>query len=461
MTDDEKLKRLGLDKIAFLILLLVGLLIAKLIVSSRGNFKLSKPFAAAGCGVSASIPVGGGFQQHSTNGFEYNDNEFRLSSIMRISNDEALMVHWRYFIIPFKKSVAQRFEQQASDIEGDIEKTGQEKFGQLTFDYARIVSQKNSILFISATTLLPDGRSLSLEITQKGNDINLADKIFSSVAASAVFEPDNPLANGTKLLKNFKNKSLADFIKNKLQQNYYFIENFTGQTIGFITDAMSIQPVSGRDKGVDKKNSDSPRSEAGMLFAANLYLLQVGVNSFAEQSLLHGEPDLKTFKWVCLQNDLLINHQTTISIELNSKNQLTIRSDKNELDLTSTDSIIPDILTDAFIYTFVVSDFNSLMVDYLFSDGRLNPVLISKADKQQISDPNITFAVTTQFFGVDASRQINYLDKNGQILKTEVRGKLSYKLERTNENQIIARFPAWKGKIEQIGEILEESKIKK
>ncbi|MGA2915763.1 MAG: hypothetical protein ABSE89_07025 [Sedimentisphaerales bacterium] len=445
MIDSEKTRRFGLDKVAFLLLLLAGLLIAKLIVSSRGSFKLSKPVMLGGCGVSVSVPTGAGFQV-ITDGFEYNDNEFRLSSAMQISNDAVVKVNWRYFIVPFKRTTAERFEEQAAYIDGNIEKTGSEKFGQLTFDYARIVSSKNSTLLLSATTLLPDGRTLSLEVAQKGRDVNLVDKIFRSLTASATFTPDNPLANGKKLINDFKNKTLADLIRKRQQQNFFFIQNYTDSPIGFTTDAIAVK-------------TDKPRFTGGSLIAANLYLLKVGVQSFAEQSLLRGEPNLQSFKWVSRQSDLLINRQTTTSIELDKEDKLTIRSEKIEQTFTSAPTIIPDILMDFLIESFLQSDFNSVMVDTLLSDGRVIPAVIAKARKQQYTDPNISFAVDIQFLGMDGGRQATYFDKNGQILKSEVHGKISYKLEKTDKEHLISVFPDWREKLGQIGQyIFEENK---
>ena len=245
MTDGEKLRRIGLDKAALFFLLLAGLFFAKLIISSRNNFKLSKPVALQGTGLAVSVPAGGGFKQLS-DGFEYNDNEFRLGCVLQISSNAAVSVHWRYFLLPFEKTTSERFETQASAIAGNIEKTGSEQFGQFTFDYAEIVSEKTPTLLFCGTTQLPDGRTLTLEVGQRGQNIDFAEEIFKSLAASVTFTPDNPLAKGAELLSNFRSKDLADISQKKTEQNYYYIKNYTGQSLGFITDAISIKADSPR-----------------------------------------------------------------------------------------------------------------------------------------------------------------------------------------------------------------------
>jgi hypothetical protein len=453
MTDSEKLRRFGLDKIALFLLLLAGFFFAELIVSSRAHFKLSKPIALEGCGLAVSVPTGG-FKQLS-DGFEYNDNEFRLSCIMQISSDSAVMVHWRYFIVPFKKTVAERFETQASDIGGTIEKTGSEQFGQFTFDYARIVSQlpdksgKTATLLLSGTTQLPDGRTLTLEVAQKSYDIDLAEKIFRSLAASITFTSAGPLADGRKLLDNFRQKALADILQKEALQNYYYIKDYTSRSMGFATDAISL------------KNN---RHDANSLTAVSLYFIHLGVNPFAEQSLFRSDPNIQTFKWISQQSNLAINRELTTIIELDREGTVTVQSttgktlpERNVIqNFTFTSTMLPEILSDTFVESFLQSSFNSVMVDLILSDGRIMPALLTKAEPQKTVQPNAASAVKIVFFGTNAHEQTIYFDSSGKIVLSEIRGKLSYKLERTQRDLLVADFPGWLEKLELIEQYINE-----
>jgi hypothetical protein len=461
MTDSEKLRRFGLDKIALFLLLLAGFFFAQLIVSSRAHFKPSKPVVLPGCGLAVSVPAGG-FKQLSE-GFEYNDNEFRLSCIMQISSDSAVMVHWRYFIVPFKKTVAERFEAQASDIGGAIEKTASEQFGQFTFDYARIFSEKNATLLLSGTTQLPDGRTLTLEVAQKSYDIDLAEKIFRSLAASVTFTPASPLADGRKLLDNFRQaysaeagasaakagKAIADILQKNTLQNYYYIKDYTGQSMGFATDAISL------------KNN---KRDANSLTAVSLYFIHLGVNPFAEQSLFRSDPNIQTFKWISQQSNLVINRELITSIELDRESTVTIQSTTGKTlperivsqNFTFTSSALPEILSDTFVESFLQSSFNSVMVDLILSDGRITPALLTKAEPQKTAQPNAASAVKIVFFGTDAREQTTYFDSSGKIVLSEIRGKLSYKLERTQRDRLVADFPGWLEKLELIEQYINE-----
>jgi hypothetical protein len=439
MTNHEKLRRLGLDKIALLLLLAAGLFLAKLVISSRSNFKLSEPVILQGSGLAVSVPTGRGFTQ-PLEGFQYDDNEFRLISVLQINNNTAISISWRYFLLPPEETAFERFHTQAADIKGSIEKTGSELFGQFTFDYAEIFSAKKPALLFSGTTLLPDGRTLSLEVMQKGLSADLAEKIFKTTIASATYTPDNPMAKGKELLDNFRRNTLADMLQKQAEQNYYYIKNYTGQTLGFTTDTASVK---------------NDVLQANSLVAANLYFFKSGINAFAEQTVFHSKPNLQTFKWASLQRDFLTNRKLTTSIELNSQGTISVHKRDTVQNFTFTPTMLPEIFLDTFIKSFLQSSFDSVMVDLILSDGRIRPVIITRAEPQKAAS-----AVKAAFFGTSVTYQTIYLDSNGNTLASEVQGRISYKLQRAQKEDIIADFPQWADKIEQIEKTFQEESEK-
>lgn len=435
MTDSEKLRRFGLDKTAFFLLLLAGLFLAKLIISRQTDFKPSEPVALQGCGLAVSVPAGGGFKRLS-DGFEYNDNEFRFSCILQINSDSAVSVQWRYFLLPMEKTASERFEIKAASIQGHIESTGADKFGNFTFDYAKIISEKTAAVLFCGTTQLPDGRTLTLDVAQKGQNIDLAEKIFNSLAASVTFTPDNPLAKGAELLNNFRSKDLAAIVQKKARQNYYYIKNYTNQSMGFVTDALGFKAD----------------SNAGSFAAASLYLVQSGAIAFAEQSLFVAEPNMQTFKWASFQSDLSINRNSATSIELDRQGLVTVQKQNVVQNFALTSTMLPEIILDVFINSFLQSTLDSVMIDAILSDGRIKPVLIVRTAVGKNSQINAASAVETVFFGADKSQQTTYFDDDGKILLGEMHGRISYKLENAERERLITDFPAWDEKIRQIGQ---------
>ena len=437
MTDTKKLKQIGLDKIAFLVLLIAGLICAKLIVSSRSSFKLSKPLSLDGTGLSVSIPAGGGFVRTS-DGFSYLDNEFRLGCILQTGRNTAVSVHWRYFILPLKQTASEKFIADANSIDGIIESSQTKQFGQFSFEYARIVAEKKTIVLLCGITRLPDGRTLTLEVMQKGRDFNIADKIFNSVIESVSFKAENPLADGIKFLNNFKQKNLADIIGKKTEQSYYYIQDFTDKKLGFATDAAGIRP--------DGKNNS--------IVAAGLYFLHSGRIAHAERDFFAGEPNMHTFKWANSQSDLLINREVPTSIELDAEGMITVQKTNNLQNFTLSPSMMPEVLFDAAVEDFLHSDFNSVMIDLILSDGRIKPAIIKKADPNGYPQLKAAFAAEVKLFDFSAANQTVYLDADGRTLLSEVRGSFSYRMQRTEKEKLAADFPQWLEKIEQIEQYL-------
>jgi hypothetical protein len=314
----------------------------------------------------------------------------------------------------------------------------------MTFDYAEISSQKTAVLLFSGITQLPDGRTLTLEVNQKGQNIDLAEKIFKSLIASVTFTADSPIAKGSKLLASFRQKDLADISKKKTEQNYYYIKNYADQNLGFVTDAVSFK-------------ADS--HDVNPLAAASLYFIRSGISSLAEQSLLRCDPNLQSFKWMTQQSDLLINRDLTTSIELDREGIVTVQRRNIIQDFVFTSTMLPEILFDVLIESFLQSDFNSVMVDIILPEGQIAPALITRVEPQNVTEPNAASAVKIAFFGANAGEQTIYFDDSGKTLLSEVHGKASYKLKRVDRERLIADFPDWLEKIKQIEQhILEKSK---
>ena len=150
------------------------------------------------------------------------------------------------------------------------------------------------------------------------------------------------------------------------------------------------------------------------------------------------------------QSDLLINRDLTTSIELDRQGTVTVQRRNIVQDFVFTSTMLPEILSDILIESFLQSGFDSVMVDMILPDGRIAPALITRAELQKTAQPNAASAVKVIFFGTGADYQTTYFDSDGKILLSEVHGKISYKLERTERDRIIADFPQWLEKIQQI-----------
>ncbi len=440
MANNEKLRQLGLDKAAFLGLLVLGLIWAEFITFSRSDFKLSEPLAIKGTGIEVSIPSGDGWKRLSNN-FKYEDNEFNLVCQMQIGNDSLILAQWRYFTLPLEKTPSERFKIKANSLSGSVKSEGSGKFGDFTFDYAKVVSEKTPAVLFCGTTVLPDGRTITLEVAQRGQGVDLAEKIFKSLLASVKYHPDNPVVNGAELLKKLK-ASLPAMLSRQGYQNYYRIKDAHGTIVGFTTDTI-ISPAD--------SNADSAVFAAGLLFVSPAF------SAFAEQSLFYSDISISRFDWTIKHGNLLTNRQQPTQISLDGSKVLTVQKQNTVEKVHSTDTMIPDIFLDLTVAEFLKSDFDTVMLEVILSDGKIAPVIFSRINSPETSVLPAESAAGVELFGSNTVYQKMYFDGEGKLLSADIQGSLSYRIERTTKTAILADFPQWLEKIQQI----EQYQLKK
>ncbi len=437
MKHGEKLRQFGLDKIAFLGLFLLGLLLAKLMISFRSDIKLSEPIGLKGTGLEISVPAGDNWKRLS-NGFRYENNEFNFTCVMQISSGSAISMQWRYFLLPSEKTPLERFQAEAAPISGHIESTGSDKVGNLKFDYAKIDS--NQITLFCGTTSLPDGRILFLEVGQKGMGIDLAEKIFKALHASIKYQTDNSVAKGTKFLKDFK-ASYLTMLPRGGWQNYYRLKDARGSTIGFTTNAISY-------------SADSNENSA--IFSADLLFLSSGFNAYIEQAIFYSDVSLSKFDWIVKQGSVLTNRELPTHIQLVDSN-LTVEKQNVIEKFTFTDTMLPETFFDLAVASFLKSSFDTVMFEILLSSGKIAPVIISRINTPQTSVLPAESAASVEIFGTNTTSQKMFFDGQGGLLSAEIQGNISYRLERAARADILADFPQWFDKIQQ----MEQYQLKK
>jgi hypothetical protein len=437
MKNGEKLRQFGLDKIAFLGLFLLGLLLAEILISYRSDFKLSEPIGLKGTGLEVCVPAGDNWKRLS-NGFKYENSEFNFACVMQISGDSAISAQWQYFLLPSEKTPLERFQAETVLIKGHIESTGSDKIGDLKFDYAKIDS--NQITLFCGTTTLPDGRILALEVGQKGLGTDLAEKIFKALSASIKYQSDNSVAKGAKFLKDFKTSYLT-MLPRGGWQNYYRLKDARGSTIGFTSNSISY-------------SADSNENSA--IFSADLLLLSSGFNAYAEQSIFYSDVSLGKFDWTVKQGSLLTNRELPTHIQLNDSN-LTVEKQNITEKFTFTDTILPETFFDLAVASFLKSNFDTVMFEILISSGKIAPVIISRINTPQTSVLPAESAAGVEIFGTNTTNQKMFFDGQGGLLSAEIQGSLSYRLERAARADILADFPQWFDKIQQ----MEQYQLKK
>ncbi len=428
MMRSEYFRQRGLDKAAFLILLMLGLLTAQLIISFRSGFKLSEPIRLKGTGLEISIPAGVHWKRIS-NDFKYENNEFRFACLMHISSDSAITMQWRYSLLPTEKTALERFQDEAETIDGNMVSSDSAKFGDFNYDYAKIHSEK--ITIFCGTTSLPDGRILTLEVGHKGLGIELAEKVFKALLASAKYYEGSPLAEGAEFLKNFK-KSYTDFLPPDSSQNYYRVKDIRGNNIGFTANAA---------KRPANLNKNSSFSSAGVQFVSTR------LNSYAEISLFHSDISMTKFDWLVKQSNLLTNREMPVFIQL-SDGSLTVNKQGKTENFAFTDTMLPETFFDTAVTAFLRGNSDTIMLDFIISDGRIAPAIISKINIPPALKSTAKFAAGIELLSANTIYQKVYFDGEARPIFAEVQSSFSYKIERASKADILADFPQWTEKIQ-------------
>ncbi|HAL44698.1 MAG: hypothetical protein A2Y12_05115 [Planctomycetes bacterium GWF2_42_9] len=442
----EKLRRFGADKVAFLILLVIGLLIAQYVVSSRSALELSESINLKGSGLTVSLPVGNNWKR-TTSDFVFVDNEFRLAAQLQISSDSGITAIWRYSIIPLKIAPAERFAQLANAVNGKIIASGSDKYGYFTYDYATIIGEGGLIMI--GTTVLPNDRILTLQVAQKGTGTELAEKVFKALLASAKYFDDNAYAKGLNFLNEFKNSHLPSLPLTELNSqnlvDFFRIKDSAGNSIGFTTDSLTYT---------------SEPNDGFNFTLSSLFFYSPSFKTIAEQSFFRADTTLTIFDWSVKEGNQLANRQEITRLQLDKNKIVTIEKSGRIEQFPFTNIMMPESLFDLVVADFLKSNFDSLYIEILLSDGTIAPVMLSRIKSTQTSALPARSAAQADFFGVFTANIKMYYDGSGRLVSSELQGNLTYRRERTTKASIFADFPQWLSKIEQIEQYRDKRKNK-
>jgi hypothetical protein len=446
MSKGEKLRRFGADKVAFLILLIIGLLIAQYVVSSRSALELSDSINLKGSGLTVSLPVKNNWKR-TTSDFVFTENEFRIGAQLQISNDSAITVIWRYSILPVKVAPAERFAQFANAVNGKIITSGSNKYGHFTWDYATIVGEGGQLMI--GTTVLPNDRVLTLQVAQKGTGSELAEKVFKALLASAKYLDDNAYAKGLNFLNEFKNSYLPSLPLTELNgQNlvdFFRIKDSAGNSVGFTTDSLTYT---------------SEPNDSYNFTLSSLFFYSPSFKTIAEQSFFRSDTTLTIFDWAVKEGNQLANRQDLTHLQLDKNKIVTIERSGRIEQLPFTNIMMPESLFDFVVADFLKSNFDALYLEILVADGSIAPVMLSRIKSNETAALPERSAAQAEFFGSFAANLKMYYDGSGRLVSSELQGSLSYRRERTTKASIFADFPQWLSKIEQIEQYRNKRKAK-
>ncbi|MCK4753214.1 MAG: hypothetical protein KAS75_07190 [Planctomycetes bacterium] len=413
------IKKYSADKIAFLAILIITLLLAQLIIVSKSGVSLSKPIILDGTGLSVPVPAGGGWQ--SVYKWEYNDNAFTLSSIfVPYSTTATTLAYCKYLLAPTAESLDARFEQKALAVEGQIAKTGTTNTDYLSIDWVYIKREKPLFDLFFGTVKLPNNRQLDIEVHQTTGDTALAERTFEAIVENLRFEDNQLLEAGSEIIAGIKGRGLDSLLKNQSPQRFFLIKDARKHIIGFLTETLTELSQESR--------------------------LNIRVTSFYYLRDRRPVEQVTSFQSNTAYDEFIWKSETAnrigrtkTEVTLDKTGIMTVRNfgvGAEDENFPLGGAAVPEILLDFVFSQMFQSSREKFIIDIIQPDGTITPALISKDETQQTP-----YALKLQLLDGSGFFEKVYLDDQMQISKAILQQDTVYLLERTDKETVLAQFP--------------------
>ncbi len=419
-------KKFAADKIAFLGLLIVALLIARLIITSRSAIVLSEPIVLEHSGLSVSIPTGRGWR--SENRWLYQEDGFTLSGVfVPYSANPTILVQCQYLLAAEDASASAMFEQRAQKIKGAIEKTGQTDTGSLTLDWAHIRRQKTLFNTFIGTVLLANNRRLNVKVDEVAGDTEAAERLFNKIIESLSFEGNPLLTAGTEIVTAIKDVGLDRFLHNREQQNFFLIKDTARRTIGFTMDVLIDS----------QQNSPLNIQGAGLLYLPGRYALE-------QATFFQSDNGFDEFEWQIERVERKSRTGTKISAEYSGP--ITVKRfgpQAEEKSYHAGRAMIPAVLADMVFEQMLDSDYEKIIIDVIKTDGAVAPMLVSRTEATDRAGDvdNIEYVLMAEFLDGRGFSEMIFFDSQRQILGSILKQEQVYIFERTDLETVLKLFP--------------------
>jgi len=481
-------KKYGADKIAFLGLFAVALLLARLIIASKSAIVLSGPIELKYGGLSVSIPTANGWQSEKQ--WKYYKNAFTLSSFFDSgSGSTSAMARCRYLLLPTTAAADTLFQEKASASGGVIANTGQIPIDRAGFSFAKSLQDTGPFLInwihienpkelfdiFFGIAKLPNGRQLDIEVYQEGDDVDFAEQVFRRVADSVKLKDNQALDAGCEIIGEIKNKGLAppigeagpgSFLGSHFTQetqnggNFYLMKDAKGRSVGFAMDVMIAAPFLQQDR--EPELYDFGPEDQNIQAASFDYIR--GPYNREQATFFQGRNNLDEFTWRSETSGIV--GRSGAEIILDKTGVMTVRRfgrtvEDNRYHISS--AAIPTIF-DALIFSQILdSDYEEIFVDIINADGTILPLHICRIEKddsvierffsKEAARKEVTYVLRLELLdGRGFSDQV-FLDNQRRILKRFMQLEAVYIFERTDAETIQREFP------ERADYILQKNKM--
>ena len=404
------------SELALLAIFAASLLFAVILTSWRHRIPMSDPIILDFAGITTSVPQGGQWQAHKQWKYNRKYNNFVLASTIVRNEVHAAFVELTYIFTPETLDPVAFIDSHLGSgtnvtAKGTISQDGIELIWQQVKP-----SKLNAVLYVVAARL-PADRILHIKIFAYRNVVS-AEKVFELITKSLRFDRCEQLEQGIQFVRHLKDKEVPRLIRNETgpAMNRIYLVNRTkevkeknqGQRIfsGFVVKHFKIN--------YDSDNKNQPVECTGFLLSSDPE--DVVADTFFQSDLT-----FDTFVWRSRRATFDGNVIGIIQIELDEHGTLSYTNfyAEPEQNITHPGPItVPEILLDAVATELLDYHEEAVIVDTVFTDGRIIPTRLSKIapDDLNVNLKDIAFAVKVQYLHHVSSRQIIYFDRNRDII---------------------------------------------
>ena len=410
----------GIDKIAFLALLLIAILAARMLVSVRTKIELSKPIALAGTGLAVSLPKGQSWQSDSQ--WNYNNTSYVIVA-GKTTAAATFICHLANFQDSPEQYLENKFRQLEIYDKGEFS-LGDKKVHWVQFaNLERFLSPQKTIQYQKIYRIIALGNlnlSRQLEIRVESFDSSdSVSRIFAAIQKGLTYNDDPQLIEGINFSGHFSSQISAEPVVR--QNSRYITKDSSGNPIGFYLEKLSHPAAENTTitsfEYIDNQNDGNTKIEE-LTFPADL-------QSFSIKSKFEHQRDTRSeFYEIQYNHPVLQLHGITLAEPIN---------------LSVPVPPIPEYFYQIIAESFYRGNSESMIVDILDSRGRIVPTIFEKQPK----DPN-SLTRTIILRSLDNQQTINHiiLDSTGAMIKL-VNLSSGYESTPAENGEIEKLFPMW------------------
>ncbi|MFA5240102.1 MAG: hypothetical protein WC476_10415 [Phycisphaerae bacterium] len=468
MNETYKTRLRWADKAAFLGLFVAALLMASFLVFRKSAITLSEPIKLDFAGLSVCMPMENGWQCEKR--WKYQQNSFTLGSFFAAGPGSiTTLVSCRYLLAAANVAPKALLEEKASVAGGTIAETGQTETGGtakglqggyvLTIDWARVEKAKTPFYTFFGIVKLPNDRRLDIEVHQAVGNTDMAEEVFKAVTGSLEFTDNQKLEAGGKIVAEIKSKGLDSFLSSRFakspqsssrldnegRENFFFIKDAGGSTIGFAMEAMGLGVAEEPQTDVE------PGTQLNITTGSFYYLS--GRYGQEQAAVFRSDNSFSEFIWRGRVNRPGSRSGTEIVGKdgIMTVKQFRRRAEEKIYQLGP--AAIPDAISEFVFGQMLDSDLKEILVDIIEANGEIIPARIGRVEtpssldsQNQGSETGAAGEEPAYVFNIELldgrgfSEQV-YLDEQMQVSRIVFQHESTYTLERTDAENVLKEFP--------------------